>query len=133
MEGFVMKERTKLVVKIVAFLVFMAVILFGYYSFKRNTQISPIGGKDETTAVEVSQNEKIKVKVFIEKNDRLHGMYVYWDDDKENKQKLKKGIFTAKGEVEVPNTLGIHKLTIEIGFIKIKYDYYYEVLKGKSD
>lgn len=128
-----MKERTKLVVKIVAFLVFMAVILFGYYSFKRNTQISPIGGKDETTAVEVSQNEKIKVKVFIEKNDRLHGMYVYWDDDKENKQKLKKGIFTAKGEVEVPNTLGIHKLTIEIGFIKIKYDYYYEVLKGKSD
>lgn len=128
-----MKERTKLVVKIVAFLVFMAVILFGYYSFKRNTQISPIGGKDETTAVEVSQNEKIKVKVFIEKNDRLHGMYVYWDDDKENKQKLKKGIFTAKAEVEVPNTLGIHKLTIEIGFIKIKYDYYYEVLKGKSD
>lgn len=128
-----MKERTKLVVKIVAFLVFMAVILFGYYSFKRNTQISPIGGKDDTTAVEVSQNEKIKVKVFIEKNDRLHGMYVYWDDDKENKQKLKKGIFTAKGEVEVPNTLGIHKLTIEIGFIKIKYDYYYEVLKGKSD
>lgn len=127
-----MKERTKLVVVKAALLIFFAVILIGYYPFKRITQISLVGGKDETTAVEISQNEIIEVKVFMEKNDRMHGMYFYWDDHKEEKKKLEKGIFTAKAKIEVPKTVGVHKLTIETGFIKIKYNYYYEVVKGKS-
>lgn len=128
-----MKERTKLVLKMVGLLIFTIVFLFGIYSIKRNTQISPVGGKSEETAVEISQEDKVEVKVFIEKNDRMYGMYVYWDDDKENKQKLKKGLFTAKGEIDVPDTLGVHKLTLEKGLVKIKYDYYYEVVTGKSD
>ncbi len=128
-----MKERTKLVVEIVGVFILIVAILFGDYFIERSTQISPVGGKNEETAIEISQNDRIKVKVFIDKNDRMHGMYVYWDDNKENKQKLKKGLFRAKAEVNVPDTLGMHKLTIEKGFVKIKYDYYYEVVKGKSD
>lgn len=128
-----MKERTKLILKVVGLIVFTIVVLFGVYSIKRNTQISTVGGKNEETAVKISREDKIEVKVFIEKNDRMYGMYVYWDDNKDEKQKLKKGLFTAKGEIDVPDTLGVHKLTIEKGLVKIKYDYYYEVVTGKSD
>lgn len=128
-----MKERTILVLKVVGVLIFAIVVLFGVYSIKRSTQISTVGGKSEEMAVKISRDDTIKVKVFIEKNDRMYGIYAYWDDNKEQKQKLKKGLFTAKGEIDVPNTLGVHKLTIEKGLVKIKYDYYYEVVAGKSD
>lgn len=129
-----MNERIKLVAKIVGICIFMVIFLFGYYNLKRMTQVYPTGGKNEDTAVKIHhQTEEISIKVFLEKQDRMYGMYAYWDDNKEKKQKLKKGLFTAKAKVEVPKTHGIHKLTIEVGFPKIKYNYYYEIEKRTSE
>lgn len=123
-----MKERTKLICTLV-FMVIVSILIFkGYYSIRYNTQISPIGGKTEETAVTITHEDVISAKVFIEKNDRWPAnIYAYWDDDKENKQKLKKGLFIAKCEIAIPNTNGIHKLTIETGLFKIKYVYYYQI------
>lgn len=122
-----MKERTIFVVKTLLVVIFAIVVTLGIYSFKRNTQISPVGGTRPITAVQISRHNTIKINVFIEKDDRWPGIYAYWDNNKNNKHKLKKGLFAAKGEIEVPDELGLHKLTIEKGTFKIKYNYYYEI------
>lgn len=123
-----MKERTKLIWSLALMVIVFIFIFKGYYSIKYNTQILPVGGKNEETAVILTHEDVISAKVFIEKTDRWPAdIYAYWDDEVENKQKLKKGLFIAKSEIAIPNTNGIHKLTIETGLLKVKYVYYYQI------
>ena len=120
-----MKKMDKLVVKSVIAVILAIAITAGYYFFKRNTQLTPVGGDSIESAVQISRDDTIKFNVWIEKNERIQGIYVYWDDDEANKQKLDKGLFFAKGEIDVPNISGVHKLTIQK--LLIKYTYYYDV------
>lgn len=125
-----MKEQAKFVLGVVVIIIFFGWV---YHSFKYDTQVSPLGGKDEMSAIQISQNENIEISIIIEKNDRLSDICVYWDDNENEKQKLKKGFFTAEGQIQVPDKIGVHKLTVETGFLKTKYNYYYDVIRGKSD
>lgn len=98
---------------------------------RRNTGILPLGGKNVETAFKISQDEQIEIAFRLKGDDWING-YVYWDDNEEQKQELELHFFTMEGQIDVPNALGVHKLTIKMGLL-MEYNYYYEVVKGKSD
>lgn len=101
---------------------------YGSYWLKRNLQVFPVGGRTQEKAIEITPKEKIEIDILIEKNERWCPMIAYWDEKKDEAQYIEQGLFKATGEIEAPETSGLHKLTIETGWgIKIKYNYYYIV------
>lgn len=116
------------------FLVLLFVFSFIVVLNERNTIISIIGGDSKETAVQIVAGEQLKVEVPIRKGEEFCSVYAYWDDNIGDRQKLEKSFLKAKGVIYVPDTLGIHKLTIERETLfKSSYDYYYEVIPGKSE
>lgn len=102
------------------------------YVTERPTVVSIVGGISEETAVEISTEKKIRMKVPIGEVGWLYNMYAYWDENTEEKQILKKDHSNiARGEIKVPDTIGMHKLTIVKGMVS--YHYYYDVVYEESN
>lgn len=114
------RNSTIVYVSFIVFLIIFGTILYDPMKFTLSTAKS----KDIDNPVKISAGETIDIKVTKGKSDWK--VYVYFDEDTENKTKLKGGFFSFKGSVKAPVTKGVHSMTIEVSFFE-KTTYYYLV------
>jgi len=99
-------------------------IVLGSILYNLKFTLSTDKSIDINAPVTISAGETIDITVSRGKGDWM--VYVYFDDDKENKIKLDSNFFSFKGSVTAPFKKGIHSLTIEVSIFE-KQTYYYLV------
>lgn len=93
-------------------------------NYTKKNPIKPVGGDTFETAISISDDAEIEVKIHYYTIYGVNKQATYtWDDGKKNN--LFKNRFRVCDMLEVPEESGVHKLTIVYG--KNEYVYYYNV------
>lgn len=107
-----------LFISLIIFLISLFVVFYDPMKFTISTNKS----KDINNPVKISAGETIDIKVTRGKGNWK--VYVYFDNDTENKIKLEGNFFSFRGSVTAPMTKGVHSLTIKVSAFE-KTTYYY--------
>lgn len=115
-----MSLRTTTTIEILALIlfIFICVIIYDPMKFTLSTDKST----DINNPIKISAGETIDITVSRGKSD--WSVYVYFDNDTENKIKLDSNFFSFTGSVKAPMTKGIHSLTIYISVFEERTYYY---------
>lgn len=101
----------------ILFIIFFA-ILYYPMRFKLSTKKSI----DINNPIEISAGEIIDITVSRGKSD--WSVYVYFDNDTENKTKLESNFFSFNGSIKAPTSKGIHSMTIYVSAFEERTYYY---------
>ena len=104
--------------------VVLLIMIFIKANSSQSNPITPPGGETSDTAISISDDTEIEVKIYYY---TIFGVnkdaYYNWDDGQKNN--LSKKRHKIQETLEVPDDSGIHKLTIVYG--ENEYVYYYKV------
>lgn len=114
------------IVKAIGYAVVIVLLIANLFmaNSSQNNPITPPGGETSDTAISISDDTEIEVKIYYY---TIFGVnkeaYYNWDDGPKNN--LSKKRHKIEETLEVPDDSGIHKLTIVYG--ENEYVYYYKV------
>lgn len=115
-----MSSRTSTTIEILAFILFILILVVLYDPMKFT--LSTNKSIDIDNPVTISAGETIDISVSRGKGD--WSVYVYFDNDTENKIKLDSNFFSFTGSIKAPITRGVHALTIEVSVFENRTYYY---------